>query len=323
MSAWKTIRYLSLEGRPKCPSSLCVALVKRGYSTRSVRYGYYPRRWEKHRIQRFLCRNCNHTFSLATGTPTFRQHKPFVNNGLFEWFASCGSQRRGARIFRINFKTVVRKFELIGSECALFNEEDRQKAEATHDIQFDEMESIEHSKLKPLSIPLVVDAKTRKILGFEVCKMPAKGHLVEKSLKKYGPREDEREEALDRLFRRLLKNISPSAIILSDSKPQYAKHVKLHFPNAHYYQVLSRRGRSSGLGELKQIANDPIFSLNHTAAMIRANVNRMFRKTWCTTKKPDRLAKHLEIYTKYHNTVLIQQKSEPSNLTFEIPPSAA
>ncbi len=323
MSAWKTIRYLSLEGRPQCPSPICVALVKKGYATRSVRYGYYPRRWEKHRIQRFLCKTCNHTFSLATGTSTFRQHKPFVNNPLFEWFASCGSQRRAARIFRINFKTVVRKFESIGSESALFNEEDRKKAAAVQDIQFDEMESIEHSKLKPLSIPLVVDSKTRKILGFEVCKMPAKGHLVEKSLKKYGPREDQREEALDRLFRRLLKNISPTAIILSDSKPQYAKHVKLHFPEAHYSQVISRKGRSSGLGELKQIGHDPIFSLNHTAAMIRANVNRMFRKTWCTTKKLDRLIKHLEIYAKYHNTVLIKQKAPSSDLTSAIPSTAA
>jgi len=60
-----------------------------------------------------------------------------------------------------------------------------------------------------------------------------------------------------------------------------------------------------GQGELKRGGYDPLFSLNHTAAMIRANINRLFRRTWCTSKRIDRLEGHLLLYTDYHNRVLV------------------
>lgn len=41
--------------------------------------------------------------------------------------------------------------------------------------------------------------------------------------------------------------------------------------------------------------------------MLRANVNRLFRKTWCTTKRADRLYAHLILYAHFHNTMLIKQ----------------
>ncbi|MBU6155196.1 MAG: hypothetical protein KGP28_12905, partial [Bdellovibrionales bacterium] len=45
----------------------------------------------------------------------------------------------------------------------------------------------------------------------------------------------------------------------------------------------------------------PIFSLNHTCAMLRANLNRLFRRTWCTTKTIQGLIDHLSIYVAFHN----------------------
>ena len=55
-----------------------------------------------------------------------------------------------------------------------------------------------------------------------------------------------------------------------------------------------------------EVQFDPLFSLNHTCAMLRANVNRLIRRTWCTTKKLQPLIDHLEIYTKYHNQILLK-----------------
>ena len=56
------------------------------------------------------------------------------------------------------------------------------------EIVFDEMETFEHTKLKPLTIPMAVEQGTRRILAVDVGKIAAKGHLAEISLKKYGPR---------------------------------------------------------------------------------------------------------------------------------------
>jgi hypothetical protein len=39
--------------------------------------------------------------------------------------------------------------------------------------------------------------------------------------------------------------------------------------------------------------------------MLRANISRLFRKTWNTTKNVDRLADHVALYAVYHNENLI------------------
>jgi hypothetical protein len=35
--------------------------------------------------------------------------------------------------------------------------------------------------------------------------------------------------------------------------------------------------------------------------MLRDNMNRLARKTWCTTKTRIGLIQHLELYVQYHN----------------------
>jgi hypothetical protein len=46
--------------------------------------------------------------------------------------------------------------------------------------------------------------------------------------------------------------------------------------------------------------------------MTRANMNRLFRRTWCTTKLPARLADHLAIYAVFHNKMLPRSAHERS-----------
>ena len=212
--------------------------------------------------------------------------------------------RRAAKTFHLNRKTVARKLVLLGfiSEYELNRRNlQRPKAEV---IEFDDMETIEHTKCKPLSITLAVESDTRRILGLEVSSMPAKGLLAQKA-KKYGFRPDERAIGRALLFKRLKKLIHEEAVIKSDSNPHYPRDVLKHFPKAKHITFEGKRGSNGGQGELKKVPFDPIFSLNHTCGMFRANVNRLFRKTWCTTKRPDRLRAHLMIYAHYHNSELI------------------
>lgn len=169
-----------------------------------------------------------------------------------------------------------------------------------HLIEFDDLETFEHTKCKPLSVTLAVQSRTRRILGLEVSRIPAKGLLVNKA-KKYGPRPDERAWGRARLFHNLKNLISEDAVIKSDSNPHYPSDVKRHFPKARHVTYEGKRGSLGGQGELKRVKFDPLFSLNHTCASFRANVSRLVRKTWCTTKRIDYLRAHLMIYADYHN----------------------
>jgi hypothetical protein len=78
------------------------------------------------------------------------------------------------------------------------------------------------------------------------------------------------------------------------------------FPNGHYQFFKGAKGSIVGQGELKKLKWDPLFMTNHICAMLRANINRLIRKTWCTTKDPEMLQKHLDIYMDFHNTILVK-----------------
>jgi hypothetical protein len=174
-------------------------------------------------------------------------------------------------------------------------------AQPIEEVQFDELETYEHTKMKPLSVPLAVDAKTRRILAFQVCSMPAKGLLAKKSVQKYGPRKDERPQAINRLLSQVRQKTRGLKLVRSDSNPHYPARVREQLPEVEHRREAGRSSREDGQGELKQGGFDPLFSLNHTCAQLRANINRLIRKTWCTTKRPDRLALHLALYAQFHN----------------------
>ncbi len=169
---------------------------------------------------------------------------------------------------------------------------------------FDEMETFEHTKCKPLSLPIIVEPLKRKILGIDVASMPAKGLLAARARKKYGLRADKRGISIENLFKGLKPIVSSDLKVHSDQNPHYPQHVRKIIPGAKHITTPGRRGCIVGQGELKAGGFDPLFSLNHTCAMIRANVNRMFRRTWCTTKKPEALLDHLMLYVGHHNRVL-------------------
>jgi hypothetical protein len=171
-------------------------------------------------------------------------------------------------------------------------------------VQFDDLETAEHTKCKPLSVALVVEPKFRKILNFKVSRMPAKGLLAERARKKYGFRPDQRPKGWNACLSELRGRLNPEVEIKSDENPHYSRIIRRHFPQATHIQIKGGRGAVTGQGELKKLRFDPLFSLNHTCAMLRANLNRLFRRTWCTTKKIRGLEDHLSLYVDYHNRVL-------------------
>ncbi len=272
------------------------------FCAKIVRFGSYFRTSDSKWIERFRCQSCKTSFSLATFQPYYRQKKRQKNSLLRELLSSGVSQRRAARILSIHRTTVVRKFLYLSLEADFSLTCQNNYADKVKIMEFDDIETFEHTKCKPLSITLAVEFQTRRILGVEVSRMPAKGLLAR--IKKYGPRRDERRLARRLLFERIQSFVQEDARIKSDSNPHYMKDVERFFPNAKYRQYIGRRGAVTGQGELKKIRFDPLFSLNHTAAKFRADINRLVRRTWCTTKSPERLKAHLILYSEYHNAHL-------------------
>jgi hypothetical protein len=217
------------------------------------------------------------------------------------------TMRRIARVLNIHQITVRRKVDLLERQALLNFDEMRfyLRRNPVKHMQFDDLITIEHTKLKPLSVSIAVDKKTRKFLGAEVSRIPAFGHLASKSVRKYGRRKSEHRRGLQRLFTGIQEVVSSEAIIESDEHKLYPEFVKKFFPHATYHRYKGGRGCIVGQGELKKKHFDPLFTLNHNFAMLRENINRLIRKTWSTTKLPCMLQKHLHIYMDYHNNFLL------------------
>ncbi|WP_413584970.1 transposase [Bdellovibrio sp. HCB274] len=271
-------------------------------AARTIRkIGTYYRKSDGQHLKRFWCFRCGKSFSAATTSSSKGQKKRHLNTPIKDLLNGLMSQREIARVLKINRKTVVRKFRFSASTAKQELRSWNQKFQKCTEVEFDDLETFEHTKCKPLSVTLMVEYKTRRILGFEVAQMPAKGHIAHYSRKKYGPRADHRPIARNKLFQEMTELVHSNARIRSDSNPSYPAVVKRFFPNSKHEMVLGGRGAVVGQGELKKLHWDPIFSLNHTFAMLRANINRLIRKTWCTTKRPSELAGHIALYALAHN----------------------
>ena len=175
---------------------------------------------------------------------------------LRKHFASAGTIRRAAMNMSLNRKTVARKLEVLGIDAEarlrLFN---LAKPKSIV-IEFDDLETFEHTKCKPLSITIAVESISRRILGIEVSPMGAKGMLVERA-KKYGPRFDGRAAGRDRLFTAIKPLMRENAVIKSDSNPHYPASVKKHFPKARHVAYKGKRGSLGGQGSSKKYASIP------------------------------------------------------------------
>jgi len=268
-----------------------------------IKRGYYITKWNHQRVPRYQCVDCKKGFSSHTFYCTYRQKKPFLNESIFQLYTSATTQRRLAKVLGVNLKTIVRKFLFLAQNAELLHLEklSQQEFDVTH-CQFDEMLSFEHTRLKPLSIALSVQKKDSKLVAIEVAQSHYQGVLSSIALRKYGLRPDQSHEARRKVLLTLQSQIKESCTLISDAKPVYRTEVANYVPGAKLEQVKNRGGRLQRLLKAKRRNfQDPLFELNLVAAKIRHDLSRMARKVWVTTKRQDRLQKHLMLFLASQN----------------------
>ena len=162
------------------------------------------------KVQRYKCKGCGRTFSDQTTALTHRELKPYVTQSLMRLLVSGISQRRCAAILDIHRTTVARKLMRLGGRADMLMRSETPRDEKVT-VVFDEMETFEHTKCKPVSIPIAVEQRSRRIIAIDAVSMPAKGLLAAKARAKYGFRRDDRRSGLKTVLgmvKELLPNVS-------------------------------------------------------------------------------------------------------------------
>jgi transposase-like protein len=287
-----------------CPHLNCESYKK---NEQVVRFGKFYRQDTSEWVSRFKCKTCLKTFSSATNTLEFRHKKRRINYTLMHLLCSGVSQRRSAKILLVDKKTIARKVNYLAMKARenhLLFLQQLENAPVLN-IQFDDLVTSIHTKLKPVTVTVAIDKSNRAILSATVGVIPAFGKLAGISKEKYGKRDNEHRRTLEATFKTLKPMITEETLFESDEHKLYPKVFKQYFNETKLCQFKGMKSTVAGLGELKMRSFDPLFSINHTLAMLRANINRLFRRTWCTSKDIFMLQNHIDIYVNYHNTQLI------------------
>lgn len=271
----------------------------------SQKYGRYHRYDDAQSIQRYRCKSCGKCHSSATHAPTYRQKRRRLNREIEQDICCSTAQRRIAIKHRCARKTVARKIVFLAQQARDKSAKWLDAREPFEHVQWDELISFEHSRLKPLSVAVMCAVGDRCILGFGVAQCPVGGKIAKRAKEKYGPRRNFSVSMRKRVLREVEPYLVPNVHIESDEHRDYPREIKKVLPKAQHSAYKSKRGSLTGQGELKRTGYDPLFAINHTLAMMRDNIKRLTRRTWCTTKKKSALEDVIAIYLHYHNTKLI------------------
>ena len=98
---------------PRCPYQGCSAHVAPGPGF-YTKHGSYRARCRRRPVPRYLCKECNRTFSRQTFRADYRDHRPELNARLFRLLASGVGLRQSARTLGLSPRCTELKARKIG-----------------------------------------------------------------------------------------------------------------------------------------------------------------------------------------------------------------
>lgn len=264
----------------KCPMCFSQDIAKKGW----LRNKKNP-----NPIRQYRCRPCGRRFSYNALKDTKLQKKPQLNDKIMKLYCERGTLRGIARVLKVNYKTVVRKFLFMAVKAREIHLKTLdEKGIVTKYIQFDEMETFEHTREKPLGIALSVRPKTGEIVSAKVSRIPIKAlTLSPKKKRAYKDKTNKREKLAEMLLETSKALHDGYSVLSCDGSPEYVKMSKIMCPKS---LVETHINDYAGM-----------WRLNHTCAKLRHHISRLNRKTWATTKREDRLQMHIDLFIAYQN----------------------
>ncbi len=294
---------------PYCPRAACPS-HQPGRAFLWHRRGYYWRRCDGRRVQRFHCRSCKQSFSSQSFRLDFGLQLPYLHLRLFPLLASKVTMRQAAKICGVSRHTVSRRLLLLGNHCREAQRtrlmRAREKGAFGTTFQLDELETFEGDRrLCPITMPVLIDKHSYFVVHVECGTLPARGGLRphdrkrrQEREKKYGKRRSQSREVVERSLRTLAAILpgDRAVEIQTDQKKTYVRLVRNAFP-----QRLVAHVRESS----KKARNytNVLFPINHTLAMMRDGVSRLVRRSWGASKRMSRLELHVWLWMAYRNYV--------------------
>jgi len=298
-----------------CPRAGCPSRAHPPFRFRFQ--GRFHRRCDGRFVQRFLCCHCRRTFSSQTFRLDYRLKRPGLHLELFRDFVSKVTQRQSARIRGCTRRTVARRLELLGRHCQDFHRlvlaRKKERGGLAGVFQVDELETYEHNRrLKPLTIPTLIERNSFFVVHAECAPLPARGGLnpawetrKEERESRQGKRRSGSRAAVRRCFQ-VLREHHDSRLrvqVQTDRKSSYGPLLREQFGERFAHARYSSKARRD--------YRNPLFPINFVFAMARDGMSRLVRRNWAGTKKDLACVRHAWIWIAWRNYVRAITNSAP------------
>jgi len=270
---------------PFCPRSDC-HFHRSPTGWRWRRHGFFTRQASPHRIPRFRCGHCGHTFSAQTFSATYWLKRPDVLIPAAYAVLACSGHRQTARERHCAPNTVLRHVGRIGRQALLIQQELGQKDAIDEPVVIDGFESFAHSQYHPCYLNLVVGAKSHFCYAFTHSELRRKGRMTEAQRRRRERLEAKHgrpdPKAIERGTYRALRLAAPEPqhlVIRSDEHDAYPRALgRLHRLG---YTITHERTNS----RVARTAGNPLFPVNRMDLLLRHNSANHKRETIAFSKR--------------------------------------
>ena len=289
---------------------------------RYVRDGFYQRKCDRRRVQRFECKRCGVGFSQQTFSVTYCMKRPDLLLPVARRIASGAPLRRIARSLDgppCHPSTVARIARRVGSQCLLVHEQSLRSLPAiTEPIVSDHFETFAGMQENALGVATPVGARSWFVYGLE----PAWHRQTTASARRQprvAPSPGSAERSVTRMLDRLFEKVPDDRelILISDQDPNHARAVAKHrrrrgirhraYRNPPNRRVDEPRDAATVVRDLAMFPVD----LLHT--LVRTWLSDHHRQTIAFAKRGEAVLERLSVLAVLRN--LIQRSSERRNDT--------
>jgi len=310
---------------PFCPWPHCADhRLARGRRYRSVRNGFYPRKGDRRRVQRFRCKRCRRGFSQQTFSVTYCMKRPDLLPRVANWLASGAPLRRIARSLNglcpgapCHPSTLPRLARRVGSQCLLLQHELRPDLPPiTESIVVDHFVTFAGLQENALAVATPVGAESWFVYTLE----PAwhrRATAASRRRRRVEPTPHDLRRSVTRTLDTLLALVPPGAglELISDDAPSHARAIARHPERRRIRHTVHRnpprrrrRARRDGATRRRDAA---MFPVDLTHKLQRNWLADHRRETLAFPRRGEAAIERLAVFAVYRN--LIQRVSERRN----------
>lgn len=257
--------------------------------------GHYSSRFSG-RVQRFLCLDCLHRFSVQTFSIDYYAKRKTDYHAIDRQVRSTGSIRDISRDLSVSPATVINRISRLARNALAVHAHLTATAPYRESLVADGFESFCGSQYFPNNITLLAGKESQYLYFANYCTLRRKGRMTDEQKRtrlQLEQRWKADPQAVRKAFDELITHIrcdGTSPVLFTDEKREYRRSLR-GTPITHI-RVNSQLPRT--------VSND-LFSVNYLDREIRKDCANHVRETVCFSRNVNNCMERLWVYFAYHN----------------------